>query len=67
MTAGLYGNDLFGRRGVCWGKEELKSPWAGSAPLNNDNSRLLGELTDNGKVFGFLKECFLRWPESFLS
>ncbi len=35
--------------------------------LNNDNSRLLGELTDNGKVFGFLKECFLRWLESFLS
>ncbi|KAK4106778.1 WD40 repeat-like protein [Parathielavia hyrcaniae] len=32
--------------------------------LNSDNSRLLGELTDNGKVFGFVKEYFLRWLES---
>ncbi|KAH6622752.1 hypothetical protein F5144DRAFT_517211, partial [Chaetomium tenue] len=32
--------------------------------LNSDNSRFLGELTDDGKVFGFLKECFLRWLES---
>jgi hypothetical protein len=32
--------------------------------LNNDNSRLLGELADDGKVFGFLKEYFLRWLES---
>ena len=32
--------------------------------LNNDNSRFLGELTDNGKVFRFLKEYFLCWLES---
>ncbi|KAK4118127.1 hypothetical protein N657DRAFT_659742 [Parathielavia appendiculata] len=32
--------------------------------LNSDNSRFLGELTDDGKVFGFLKEYFLRWLES---
>ena len=32
--------------------------------LNSDNSRLVGELTDDGKVFGFLKEYFLRWLES---
>lgn len=32
--------------------------------LNSDNSRFLGELTDDGKAFGFLKECFLRWLES---
>lgn len=32
--------------------------------LNSDNSRFLGELKDDGKVFGFLKECFLRWLES---
>jgi hypothetical protein len=32
--------------------------------LNSDNSGFLGELTDDGKVFGFLKECFLRWLES---
>ena len=32
--------------------------------LNGDNSKFLGELTDDGKVFGFLKECFLRWLES---
>jgi len=31
--------------------------------LNSENSRLLGELTDDG-VFGFLKGCFLRWLES---
>ncbi|KAK4123006.1 WD40 repeat-like protein [Parathielavia appendiculata] len=31
--------------------------------LSSDNSRLLGELTDDGKVFGFLKEYFLRWLE----
>ncbi|KAK4031551.1 WD40-repeat-containing domain protein [Parachaetomium inaequale] len=29
--------------------------------LYSDNSRFLGELTDDGKVFGFLKEYFLRW------
>ncbi|KAK3896523.1 hypothetical protein C8A05DRAFT_20511, partial [Staphylotrichum tortipilum] len=28
--------------------------------LNSDNSRFLAELTDNGKVFIFLKEYFLR-------
>ncbi|EAQ91141.1 hypothetical protein CHGG_03076 [Chaetomium globosum CBS 148.51] len=32
--------------------------------LNSDNTRFLGELTDDGKAFGFLKECFLRWLES---
>jgi hypothetical protein len=32
--------------------------------LNSDNSGFLGELTDDGKVFGFLKEYFLRWLES---
>jgi hypothetical protein len=32
--------------------------------LNSDNSRFLGELTDDGKVFGFLKEYFLHWLES---
>ncbi|KAK4105101.1 hypothetical protein N658DRAFT_564774 [Parathielavia hyrcaniae] len=32
--------------------------------LNSDNSRLLGELTDDGKVFRFLKKYFLRWLES---
>ena len=32
--------------------------------LNSDNSMFLGELTVDGKVFGFLKECFLRWLES---
>ncbi|KAJ4285991.1 hypothetical protein N0V88_008178 [Collariella sp. IMI 366227] len=31
--------------------------------LNSDNSRFLGELTDDGKVFGFLSEYFLRWVE----
>ncbi|KAK4102531.1 WD40 repeat-like protein [Parathielavia hyrcaniae] len=31
--------------------------------LNSDDSRFLGELTDDGKVFGFLKEYFLRWLE----
>ncbi len=31
---------------------------------SRDNSRFLGELTDDGKVFGFLKEYFLRWLES---
>ena len=29
-----------------------------------NSSRFLGELTKDGKVFGFLKECFLRWLES---
>ena len=29
-----------------------------------NNSRFLGELTDDGKVFGLLKGCFLRWLES---
>ncbi|EAQ91099.1 hypothetical protein CHGG_03034 [Chaetomium globosum CBS 148.51] len=32
--------------------------------MNSDNSGFLGELTDDGKVFGFLEECFLRWLES---
>jgi hypothetical protein len=32
--------------------------------LNSDNSRFLGGLTDDGKVFGFLKKCFLHWLES---
>ncbi|KAL2194361.1 hypothetical protein P885DRAFT_71427 [Corynascus similis CBS 632.67] len=32
--------------------------------LNSDNSRFLEELGDAGKVFGFLKEYFLRWLES---
>ncbi|KAK4233816.1 hypothetical protein C8A03DRAFT_38447 [Achaetomium macrosporum] len=32
--------------------------------LNSDNSRFLGELMDDGKMFLFLKECFLRWLES---
>ncbi len=32
--------------------------------MNSDNSRFLGELMDNRKVFGFLKECFLCWLES---
>ena len=32
--------------------------------LDSDNLQCLGELTDDGKVFGFLKEYFLRWLES---
>jgi hypothetical protein len=32
--------------------------------LNSDNSWFQGELTDDGKVIGFLKEYFLRWLES---
>ncbi len=32
--------------------------------LDSDNSRFRGELTDDGNVLGFLKECFLRWLES---
>ncbi|KAK3896915.1 hypothetical protein C8A05DRAFT_20218, partial [Staphylotrichum tortipilum] len=32
--------------------------------LNNNNSRLLGEQMNDGKVLGFLKGCFLRWLES---
>jgi hypothetical protein len=32
--------------------------------LDGDNFWCLGELTDDGKVFGFLKEYFLRWLES---
>ncbi len=32
--------------------------------LDGDNFWCLGELTDDGKVFGFLKAHFLRWLES---
>ena len=32
--------------------------------LNSDDSRFLGELIDDGKVFLFLEECFLYWLES---
>lgn len=35
--------------------------WADHLCSLSDNSRSLGELTDDGKVFAFLKECFLRW------
>ncbi|KAK4095858.1 WD40 repeat-like protein [Parathielavia hyrcaniae] len=31
---------------------------------NSDNSMFLGELMDDGKLFGFLTEYFLRWLES---
>ncbi len=41
----------------------LQKWWGAGRPRNN-NSRLLGELTDDGRVFGFLKKCFLRWLES---
>ncbi|KAK3304916.1 WD40-repeat-containing domain protein [Chaetomium strumarium] len=32
--------------------------------LNSDKSRFFEELTEDGKVFGFLTEYFLRWLES---
>jgi hypothetical protein len=38
--------------------------WADHICSLNNNSMCPGELTDDGKVFGFLKEYFLRWLES---
>ncbi|KAL2131012.1 hypothetical protein VTI74DRAFT_5671 [Chaetomium olivicolor] len=38
--------------------------WADHICSLNNNSMRPGELTDDGKVFSFLKEYFLRWLES---